>query len=62
MTTRRDIERAVAELEESGAGDVPDIIIRDEVVETPWSDEAGREIPAGSVTRLRWDGGEWVEE
>ena len=66
MTGRREIQRRLDELEAENGDDAPDVIIRDEVVATPWSntDGDGRKVPASEVTRLRWDsaGGEWVKE
>lgn len=60
--SRRDIRRMLERLENEDGDDVPDIIIiKDTVVETPWSDTDadGREVPPDSVMRLKWDGGSW---
>lgn len=60
--SRRDIRRMLERLENEDGDDVPDIIIiKDTVVETPWSDTDAddREVPPDSVTRLKWDGGSW---
>lgn len=59
-SSRREIERRLDELEDENVDDGTEIIIRDTVVETPWSaDDA--ETGDTTVTRLRWDGGGWVE-
>lgn len=62
----RDFKERLDELEESIAGGDEEIVIRDEVVETPWSaDRDDQEAPTAgvSVTRhYRDENGNWTSE
>lgn len=62
----RDLAKRLDDLEESIAGSDEEIVIRDEVVATPWeSSEPDTEAPAAgvSVTRhYRDKDGNWISE